>query len=179
MRKFIVLISAAVLLQSCVVSTAAKVVKGVATVGYKAVKGTVKGISWTVSKAKGKIDEDRLLVFAGEQAAVAEWEGQAGADQRGADMGMAVVVVPGLLVLVADVVGNQPLESLLQVMLHQPRFVFQRGQRSGGSDGKQVDDPVAGHVAKLLGYLAGQVQNLAVAFCGKLELEALHDGGLR
>ena len=60
MRKFIVLISAAVLLQSCVVSTAAKVVKGVATVGYKAVKGTVKGISWTVSKAKGKIDEDRL-----------------------------------------------------------------------------------------------------------------------
>lgn len=60
MRKYIVLISAAVLLQSCIVSTAAKVVKGVATVGYKAVKGTVKGISWAVSKAKGKIDKDRL-----------------------------------------------------------------------------------------------------------------------
>lgn len=60
MRKYIVLISAAVVLQSCIVSTAAKVVKGVATVGYKAVKGTVQGISWAVSKAKGKIDKDRL-----------------------------------------------------------------------------------------------------------------------
>lgn len=60
MKKLIILISAAAILQSCVVSTAAKVVKGAAKVSYKAVKGTVKGVSWAVSKAKGKIDEDRV-----------------------------------------------------------------------------------------------------------------------
>ena len=35
-------------------------VKGAVNVSYKAVKGTVNGISWAVSKAKGKIDEDRI-----------------------------------------------------------------------------------------------------------------------
>ena len=60
MRKIIIPILAIAMLQSCVVSTAAKAVKGVAKVGYKAVKGTVKGVGWAVSKASGKIDEDRL-----------------------------------------------------------------------------------------------------------------------
>jgi len=60
MKKILFIISAAFLLNSCVVSTAAKVVKGAVNVSYKAVKGTVNGISWAVSKAKGKIDEDRI-----------------------------------------------------------------------------------------------------------------------
>lgn len=60
MKKIIVLASAIFVLHSCVVSTAAKVVKGAVNVSYKAVKGTVNGISWAVSKAKGKIDEDRV-----------------------------------------------------------------------------------------------------------------------
>lgn len=48
------------LLSSCVVSTAAKVVKTTAKIGVSAVKGTVKGISWSVKKANGKINENRL-----------------------------------------------------------------------------------------------------------------------
>lgn len=60
MKKIILAIATVALLQSCIVSTAAKAVKGVAKVGYKAVKGTVKGVSWAVSKAAGKIDEDRI-----------------------------------------------------------------------------------------------------------------------
>ncbi|WP_292009115.1 hypothetical protein [Chryseobacterium sp.] len=60
MKKILLLASALLILNSCVVSTATKVVKGAVNVSYKAVKGTVKGISWAVSKAKGKIDEDRL-----------------------------------------------------------------------------------------------------------------------
>lgn len=60
MKKIVFLASAVFVLNSCVVSTAAKVVKGAVNVSYKAVKGTVNGISWAVSKAKGKIDEDRL-----------------------------------------------------------------------------------------------------------------------
>lgn len=60
MKKCLVVISALLLLQSCIVSTAASVVKGAAKVTYGAVKGTVNGISWAVSKANGKIDEDRI-----------------------------------------------------------------------------------------------------------------------
>lgn len=60
MKKIIITLSAGLILTSCVVTTAAKVVKGVATAGYKVVKGTVNGVSWAVSKAKGKIDEDRI-----------------------------------------------------------------------------------------------------------------------
>lgn len=60
MKKILLILSAALFLQSCVVSTAASVVKGAGKLAYKTVKGTVKGVAWTVSKAKGKIDEDRL-----------------------------------------------------------------------------------------------------------------------
>lgn len=60
MKKGIVLITSLFVLQSCVVSTAAKVVKGATKVAYKTVKGTVNGISWAVKKAEGKISEDRL-----------------------------------------------------------------------------------------------------------------------
>ncbi len=60
MKNILFLASALIVLNSCVVRTATKVVSGAVNLGYKAVKGTVNGISWAVSKAKGKIDEDRL-----------------------------------------------------------------------------------------------------------------------
>lgn len=60
MKKIVVSLFVLAVLQSCIVSTAAKAVKGVAKIGYKAVKGTVKGVSWAVSKANGKIDKDRI-----------------------------------------------------------------------------------------------------------------------
>lgn len=47
-------------LTSCIVTTAAKVVTTAAKIGISAVTGTVKGVSWAVKKAEGKIDEDRL-----------------------------------------------------------------------------------------------------------------------
>lgn len=60
MKKAILLIASIGLLQSCIVSTATKAVTGVAKLGYKTVKGTVNAASWAVSKAAGKIDEDRV-----------------------------------------------------------------------------------------------------------------------
>lgn len=47
-------------LSSCLVNTAVGAVKTVAKAGYKVVKGTINGVSWAVSKAKGKIDKDKL-----------------------------------------------------------------------------------------------------------------------
>ncbi|MBF0596048.1 hypothetical protein [Faecalibacter rhinopitheci] len=60
MKKVFYLLLSFIVLQSCVVSTAANAVKTVAKVSYGVVKGTVKAVSWTVSKAKGKISEDKL-----------------------------------------------------------------------------------------------------------------------
>ena len=48
------------LMTSCIISTAAKIVTTTAKIGYSAVKGTVKGVSWAVQKANGKISEDRI-----------------------------------------------------------------------------------------------------------------------
>lgn len=47
-------------MSSCVVSTAGKIVKTTVKAGVGVVKGTVKGVSWAVSKANGKINEDKL-----------------------------------------------------------------------------------------------------------------------
>lgn len=60
MKKIVGLLSVLLLLNSCIVSTAASAVKGVAKLSYKAVEGTVNGIGWAVGKAKGKIDEDKI-----------------------------------------------------------------------------------------------------------------------
>lgn len=59
-NKIVILMLMSVLLTSCVVSTVAKVVTTTAKIGISAVKGTVKGVSWAVKKAEGKIDDDRL-----------------------------------------------------------------------------------------------------------------------
>lgn len=60
MKKLLLIFSALFILNSCVVTTAVSAVKGVAKLSYKAVKGTVNGVSWAVSKANGKIDADRI-----------------------------------------------------------------------------------------------------------------------
>ncbi len=60
MKKVILSVSFIFLLQSCIVSTAAKVVKTAGKVAVGAVKTTVHTIDWTVKKANGKINEDRL-----------------------------------------------------------------------------------------------------------------------
>ncbi len=60
MRKVIILLISCTFLTSCVVSTAAKIVKTTGKIAYGTVKGAVNGVSWAVSKANGKINEDRL-----------------------------------------------------------------------------------------------------------------------
>ena len=60
MKKIVLFLLVGFTFQSCLVTTATKAVGTVAKAGVGIVKGTVKGIGWAVSKAKGKIDEDRL-----------------------------------------------------------------------------------------------------------------------
>ena len=60
LNKIVLLLLMSFILSSCLVTTAAKIVSTTAKIGYSVVKGTVKGVSWAVRKAEGKIDEDRL-----------------------------------------------------------------------------------------------------------------------
>lgn len=54
------ILSVSLLLTSCIVSTAAQVLKTTAKIAYSTLKGTVKGVSWAVKKSEGKINEDRI-----------------------------------------------------------------------------------------------------------------------
>lgn len=60
MKKALFIIVPLFALSSCIVSTATKVVTTAGKVAVGAVKATVNGIDWAITKANGKIDEDRL-----------------------------------------------------------------------------------------------------------------------
>lgn len=60
MKKVFLSVALLGILSSCVVSTAAKVVKTAGKVAVGTVKTAVKGVGWTINKANGKISEDRL-----------------------------------------------------------------------------------------------------------------------
>ncbi len=60
MRKLILAICICSLLTSCIVSTAAKVVKTAGKVAVGTVKTAAKGAGWAYQKANGKINENRL-----------------------------------------------------------------------------------------------------------------------
>src|SRR5512139_2284412 len=61
--------------------------------------------------ARVEVDEDDLLPRAQEEPAVLERHGQGGAEEAGPDVGVAVVVVPRLLVSIGDPAGSQALEG--------------------------------------------------------------------
>ncbi|SEW05313.1 hypothetical protein SAMN05421765_2022 [Kaistella antarctica] len=60
LNKVVLLLALSFVLTSCIISTAAKIVTTTAKIGIGAVKGTVKGVSWAVRKAEGKINENLL-----------------------------------------------------------------------------------------------------------------------
>ena len=60
MKKLITSVLICSVLSSCIVSTAAKVVKTAGKVAVGTVKVAAKGTGWVIQKANGKINEDRL-----------------------------------------------------------------------------------------------------------------------
>lgn len=60
MKKILLSLLICTVLNSCIVATATKVVTTAGKVAVGAVTSTVKGISWSIKKANGKINEDRL-----------------------------------------------------------------------------------------------------------------------
>src|SRR3954470_11927502 len=70
----------------------------------------------SLARPRVEVQQDDLLVLAGQEFAVGERDGETGADERGAYVAVAVVVVPGGFVLVAGVVGDQALEDRGQVV---------------------------------------------------------------
>lgn len=60
MKKIFLSLCIFTIFNSCIVSTAVSALSTVGKVAVGAVKTTVKGISWSIKKANGKINEDRL-----------------------------------------------------------------------------------------------------------------------
>ncbi len=91
---------------------------------------------------------------------------------------MAVVVVPGALVLVMGVVGNEALEGCAEVMLDQARLEFHGGEGDGRADDEEVDQAGNAVVGETFLQVRGDVDHVIVPFGGEFEREALHAGGV-
>ena len=85
-----------------------------------------------------EVHQDDLLPGAQHGPAGADRKHQGRPQQRGAHVGVAVAVVPGLLVRVGELRGHQPLETVLQVA-HDARLVLE-GRQSGGRSGHEEAD---------------------------------------
>lgn len=88
-----------------------------------------------------KVDEDYLLPRPQGHPLVGEGNRKARSEQRSPNMGMAIVVVPGLMMLVFGTPGRYPLERLLNVM-DQPRLVLNSRQRGSRADYEKRDGAV-------------------------------------
>src|SRR5690348_1910379 len=89
-----------------------------------------------------EVDQDDLLILAGEEFSLGERNGDAGADEGGADVRVAVVVVPGGFVFVAIVVGDEALEDIGNVVFHEAVFIFKGGNGCGAADDEKINDSV-------------------------------------
>ena len=92
-------------------------------------------------------------------------------------MGMAIVIIPRPLMLVMGIVGNEALEGVAQVVFHQSRFEFHRGERGGRADDKEVNQARNAEVGQAFLQLGGDVDDVVVPFGGEFEGESLHDCG--
>ena len=120
------------------------------------------------SRAGVEVDQHDLLVFASEQFSVGEGDGKAGADEGAADVGVAVVVVPGALVFVVGIVGDEALEGVAEVMFDQAGLEFEGGDGGGGAYDEEVDEAGAADFGQPFLELGGDVDDVVVAFGGEL-----------
>lgn len=121
-----------------------------------------------------KINQDDLLIFTGQQSTVVERNRQARADEGGADVTVAVVVIPGGFVLVTRIIGRQPLKEIGHVVLDQARLKFERRDRGGASHDKQADQPLALDRAQVLRQLRMEINDVVVPVRIHLNRKPLH-----
>ncbi len=121
-----------------------------------------------------ELDEHDLFPCAQAEGAVLDGEGDVGPDEGGADVGVAVAVLPASLVPVVDAVpvaGEEPFERVGEVFLHEPGLVFER--RDGAGAGEGVDEGLAGGDVGALHDLVdvvGEVEDLDLPFRGEGEV---------
>jgi len=78
--------------------------------------------------------------------------------------------------LIGHVIGNQPLQQVGQIVLHQTRFKFERGHRRGGTVDENVQQAVPLLAAHVLCEFGREVDDLAVAFGFNVDDESSHQG---
>ena len=111
-----------------------------------------------------EVDEDNLLPGTECELGVDEGDGEGRAQERGADVGVAVVVVPGLFVLVEVVLGCEFFEGGGEVVVNESGFEFDGGDAGGGADVEEGDG-AGGELGLGEGALGlgGDVDDVAVA----------------
>jgi len=83
-------------------------------------------------------------------------------------VGVAVVVVPGALVFVVGIVGDEALEGVAEVMFDQAGLEFEGGDGGGGAYDEEVDEAGAADFGQPFLELGGDVDDVVVAFGGEL-----------
>lgn len=102
---------------------------------------------------------------------MADGDGQTGPEDRGANVGVPVVIVPGFFVTVPAMLRGDSLERRLEIMLDEPRLVFGCGDRGGGSDDKHGSDATIDRsFSKTSSDLVSEVTHLIAAVRADREL---------
>ena len=121
-----------------------------------------------------EIDEYHLLVFGGEELSVGEGCGHRWADEGGAEVAVAVVVVPGGFMLIAGVVGDEFLHHRFEIVVDEAGLELDRGQGAGAADGEKMEEAFADRLPDVMRELGMKINDVGVAVGGNLQGEALH-----
>ncbi len=90
---------------------------------------------------------------------------------------MAIVIIPGSLMFIMGIVGNDPLEHVAKVVFDQAGLEFHGGEGGGRADDEEMDQAGNAQVGQALLQLGGDVDDVVIPFGGEFEGESLHDCG--
>jgi hypothetical protein len=89
-------------------------------------------------------------------------------------VGVTVVVVPGALVFVVGVVGDEALEGGAEVVFDQAGLEFHGGDGGGGADDEEVDEAGNAEIGEAFLEVGGDIDDVVIPFGAEFERETLH-----
>src|SRR5437867_1303065 len=91
-----------------------------------------------------ELEEDDLLPCPEGGTTVDDRQREAGSEEGGADMAMAVPIVPPALMAILDCRREEPFQRVRDILLHEPRFELVRHDGTRGRRGEDAREAIAG-----------------------------------